>query len=145
MIETALVASPRCANPGPVTTGVTPVTPGIRATSARIFCHWSTERSCCERGWTCIGDRVGVALPQGRATWSGAWIWIGAWKLSVRRMMLACNPASNADMKMMTPPPRATPKTMRNVCVSPSRMNRKATTGAKYERGFIACCRPPED
>ena len=52
MIETALVASPRRANPGPVTTGVTPVTSGMRSTSARTFCHWSTERSCCERGWT---------------------------------------------------------------------------------------------
>ncbi len=39
VIVTDLVASPRRANPGPETTGVTPMTSGIRAMSARTFCH----------------------------------------------------------------------------------------------------------
>ena len=79
MIETDLVASPRRAKPGPETTGATPITSGIRSTSARIFCHWSTERSCCERGWICAATLSGSSARSGRATWSGARIWIGAW------------------------------------------------------------------
>ncbi len=38
-------------------------------------------------------DRACPPARSGRATWSGARIWIGAWKLSVRRTMFACIPA----------------------------------------------------
>ena len=137
VIVTDLIASPRRAKPGPDTTGVTPMTPGIFATSARTFCHWSTERSCCERGWICAATLAGPLSRNWRATWSGARISIGAWKLSVRRTMFACMPAKSADMKMITPAPSATPKMISSVCVSPSRMKRNATIVSNRENGFI--------
>ena len=140
MIDTAFVASPRRAKPGPVTTGVTATTSGIRSTAARTFCHWSSERSCCERGWTCAATAAGSSVAQRPRDLIGRRIWIGAWKLSVRRMMFACRPASSADMKMITPPPSATPKTMSSVCVRPSRMKRNATTVSKNANGFTAGC-----
>ena len=79
VIVTDLVASPRTAKPGPATIGVTPVTSAICATWARTFCHWSTERNCCERGWICAAMPADSFSRSGRATWSGGRMVIGAW------------------------------------------------------------------
>ena len=77
VIDTARLASPRSAKPGPDTTGVAAVTSGRRTIAASAFCHWSIDRSCCERGCT-IAASAAPSPRSGRATRSGADTTIGA-------------------------------------------------------------------
>ena len=92
--------------------------------SSTIFCHWSIERMRCS-GFCTIAASA-TSPRSGRAASGGGKSTMCGCEESTRLTMLACCPASAADMKMITPTPIDTPTMMETVCSRPSRRKRLA-------------------
>src|SRR5512145_3292817 len=122
-------ASPRTANAGPEASGETAATGPSARSSSTIFCHWSIERMRCS-GFCTIAASA-TPWRSGRAVSCGGKSTMCGCEDGTRFTMVACCPASAADMKMITPTPIETPTMIETVCSRPSRRKRLAAIHSK--------------